>query len=92
MTISAPCCSGWQRYGEAAVLSTMNGTPASRATLPTASKSIMLMAGFPNVSEKTALVFGFSARRKFSGSSGSTKVASMPSFLKFTLNMVCVPP
>jgi hypothetical protein len=87
-TMSAPWRSGWQRYGEAAVLSTMNGTPASRAMAPTAAMSIMLIAGLPSVSEKIALVFGCSARRKFSGSSGSTSVASMPSFLKLTASIV----
>ncbi len=54
--------------------------------------STMLMAGLPSVSEKIAFVFGRIARRKFSGSSGSTRVASMPSFGKLTTNIVCVPP
>ena len=91
-TMSAPCAMGWQRYGEAAVLSTMKGTFASRAIAAIAAMSITLMAGLPRVSEKIALVLGFNALRKFSGSSGSTSVESMPSFLKFTLSMVFVPP
>ncbi len=37
-------------------------------------------------------MLGWSARRKFSGSSGSTNVASMPSFFRFTPSSVCVPP
>jgi hypothetical protein len=91
-TMSAPWSMGRQRYGEAAVLSTMNGTPASRATAATAAMSITLMAGLPSVSEKIALVLGLRALRKFSGSSGSTRVASMPSFLKLTASIVYVPP
>ncbi len=70
----------------------MNGTPASRAMAATAAMSITLIAGLPSVSEKMARVLGLSARRKFSGSSGSTRVASMPKFLKFTASIVYVPP
>jgi hypothetical protein len=66
----------------------MKGCPASRAIAPMAAMSITLIAGLPSVSEKIALVLGFSARRKFSGSSGSTSVASMPSFLKLTASIV----
>ena len=35
-----------------------------------------------------ALVLGFNARRKFSGSSGSTSVDSIPSLAKFTVSIV----
>ena len=52
----------------------------------------MLMAGFPSVSEKIAFVLGRIALRKFPGSSGSTRVASMPNFGKLTVSIVCVPP
>src|SRR5260221_13797011 len=91
-TISAPWLIGWQRYGDAAVLSTMKGMPASLAIAAIALRSTMLIAGLPSVSEKIALVLGFSALRKFAGSSGATRVESMPSFLKFTLSIVFVPP
>ncbi len=37
-------------------------------------------------------MFGLSACLKFSGSSGLTKVVSMPSFFRFTPSSVCVPP
>ncbi|MND00003.1 hypothetical protein D3C83_184840 [compost metagenome] len=70
------------------MLSTMKGTPASRAILPIAAMSITLIAGLPSVSEKRHLVFGLMALRKFSGSSGSTSMDSMPSLAKFTASIV----
>jgi hypothetical protein len=48
--------------------------------------SSTLMRGLPMVSANTALVFGVIARRKFSGSSGSTKRVSMPSLRRLTSN------
>src|SRR2546422_3147379 len=49
--------------------------------------------GLPRVSPNTSLVFGFSARRKFSGSRGETKVVSRSeehtSELQSRLHLVC---
>ena len=44
--------------------------------------STTLISGLPSVSAYSSLVFGLIARRKFSGSSGSTNVVSMPSLLQ----------
>src|SRR3984885_6109171 len=55
-TTSAPCSRGLSISGVATVLSTMRGTPAAWATAATASRSTMLPAGLPMVSQKTARV------------------------------------
>ena len=66
------------------------GTPASFAIAPTAQIDHVdrQLPAF----RKDRLGVGADAFRKFSGSSGSTRVASIPNFLKFTLNIVWVPP
>ncbi len=74
------------------VLSTMKSTPASCAIAAIAARSATTPVGLDRLSTKTALHFGVSARRKFSGSSGSTKIASQPNFLKLRPNWVIEPP
>ena len=62
------------------VLSTISGTPASWATAATPGMSRMSICGLEMVSAKNALVFGRTAARHESRSSGSsTKLTSMPS-------------
>ena len=81
-TMSAPCSIGRMRYGVAIVLSTTNGTPASWARSATAAMSSTSINGLLIVSAKKALVFGRTAARQASRSSGSsTKSTSMPNFL-----------
>ena len=81
--MSAPNSIGRIRYGVATVLSTTSGTPASWATPATPSMSRMSFFGFEIVSAKNAFVFGLTAARQLSRSSGSsTNETSMPSFLK----------
>ena len=79
--MSAPHSRGRMRYGVATVLSMTSGTPASWATAATASMSRMSFFGLEIVSPKNSLVFGCTAARQDSTSSGSsTKLTSMPSF------------
>ena len=62
------------------MLSTMSGTSWSWAIPETVSMSRTSLRGFGIVSAKKAFVFGRTACRHASGSSGSeTKVVSMPS-------------
>ena len=80
-TTSAPHSSGRIRYGVATVLSTISGTPTSCARFATFSMSRMSCFGLEIVSAKNALVFGRTADRHDSRSSGSsTKETWMPSF------------
>ena len=81
--MSAPHSKGRMRYGVAIVLSTISGTPASCAMAATASMSRMWFFGFAIVSAKNALVFGRTAERQASRSSGSsTKLTWIPYFGK----------
>ena len=66
------------RYGVAIVLSTISGMPASWAMSATAAMSSVSSLGLPTVSAYSSLVSGLMARRKFSGSLGSTRSMSRP--------------
>jgi hypothetical protein len=70
---SAPHSNGRHRNGVASVLSTISGMPTEWAISAIAARSTTTPPGFARLSTKIALHFGVSARRKFSGSSGSTK-------------------
>ena len=74
------------------VLSMMSGMPCSWAIFATGSMSNTFTSGLPSVSPYTARVVGRIARRKFSGSSGSTKVVSMPRREKPMPSWPTVPP
>ena len=74
------------------VLSTITGIPASRAIATTGSRSTTMPPGLARTSRKMALHRGVSARRKFSGSRGSTKWQVHPSRLKLIPNWVTEPP
>ena len=60
------------------VLSTIKGSPCSRAMAATFSTSTMLMPGLPMDSMKRALVRALMAAAKLAGSSGSTKRVVTP--------------
>ena len=93
MTTSAPHSIGRRRNGVAMVLSTTSGTPTSCATPATPSMSSSSALGLAIVSPKNALVFGLTAARHASRFVwSSTKVTSMPSFLKVYLRRLTVPP
>ena len=49
-TKSKPCAAGVHRYGDANVLSTAHGTPASRQSAPSAPRSATVTFGFAIVS------------------------------------------
>ena len=51
ITTSAPCWIGFSRIGVATVLSTISGTPCPCATAASASRSTMLPAGLPTLSQ-----------------------------------------
>jgi len=74
--MSAPQPIGWHRKGVASVLSTMRGMPALCAIAAIGSRSRTTPPGLARLSTKIALHFGVSARAKFRGSSGSTKMTS----------------
>src|SRR5258708_6024142 len=78
MTKVAPHSIGRQSQGEAMVLSTISGTPASSAIFAIASMSLITPPGLARLSMKNALVLGVNALRKFSGSSASTNFADQP--------------
>ena len=92
ITMSAPHSIGRQRYGVANVLSTTSGSSCSCAIAATVSMSSTLPPGLPIVSAKNAFVFGRTACRHASGSSGSTQVTSLPSLRSRCLNWFTVPP
>ena len=75
-TMSAPHSIGRHRYGVANVLSTISGSSLSCAMAATVSMSSTFPAGLPIVSAKNAFVFGRTACRHASGSSGLTHVSS----------------
>ena len=77
-TTSAPCSKGLSSSGVATVLSTMRGTPSAWATAATASRSTMLPAGLPMVSQKTARVFSSMSGAIDSARSSTAKRVSMP--------------
>ena len=91
-TMSAPHSNGRHRYGVANVLSTISGRSCSCATDDTASMSSTLPPGLPIVSAKNALVFGRTAWRQASGSSGSTHVSSTLILPRKCLSWLIVPP
>jgi hypothetical protein len=70
----------------------MSGTPAACAIPAIASRSVTTPPGLARLSTKIALHLGVSAVRKFSGSSGSTKMTFQPNFLKLRPNWVIEPP
>jgi hypothetical protein len=74
-TSEAPHCSGRQTAGEANVLSTTNGTPASRQTAPMAGRSETAVVGLAIVSAQTTAVSSRIAERTASTSVPSTNVA-----------------
>ena len=88
VTRSAPHSNGRHRNGVARVLSTISGMPTEWAISAIASISTTTPPGLARLSTKIALHLGVSARRKFSGSSGSTKWQCQPSFLKLRPNCV----
>ena len=90
--MSAPHSIGRHRYGVAKVLSTTRGSSCSCAIDARASMSSTLPPGLPIVSPKNAFVFGWTAWRHASGSSGSTQVTSMLSLRSRCLNWFTVPP
>ena len=93
MTISAPHSNGRQFTGVAKVLSTIRGTPFLCATRANFSMSRTTSAGLAMVSAKRTFVFGLNAAAISSSvASVSTKVQSMPSFLKVTARRLKVPP
>src|SRR3954470_22740548 len=70
----------------------ISGRPCSCAITATGSMSNTLTSGLPRVSPYTARVLGRIARRKLSGSSGSTNVVSMPRREKPMPSWPTVPP
>ena len=78
ITTSAPCSNGRHRYGVATVESTTSGTPTACAACESAARSATTPAGLATVSVKKAFVSGLAALAKASGSSGATKVVSIP--------------
>src|SRR5258708_26453427 len=80
ITRVAPHSIGRQSQGEAMVLSTISGTPASSAILAIASISLITPPGLASLSMKKALVLCVRARLKLSGWSASTMFAFQPNF------------
>ena len=79
ITYSNPSRAGVHRYGEANVLSTDAGTPASPQSAPSASRSATVTLGLAIVSTWKSAAPG-SAARTASRSCGSTRSTSTPSF------------
>jgi hypothetical protein len=69
-----------------------SGTPAACAMSAIARMSATLSCGLPMVSAYRHFVDGRSARRKLSGSSASTNVASMPNCANVTASCDYEPP
>ena len=92
ITMSAPHSIGRHRYGVANVLSTISGSSCACAMAATVSMSSTFPAGLPIVSAKNAFVFGRTACRQASGSSGSTQVSSTFILRSRCLNWLTVPP
>ena len=93
VTMSAPKRNGRQRTGVGNVLSTMSGTPFLCAIFANFAMSRTQPDGLATVSPKTHLVLGRNAFCISAGeASGSTKVNSIPSFLRDTANRLKVPP
>ena len=91
--MSAPWSSGRHRCGVASVESTTSGTPASWATADSAPRSATVPAGLATVSVNRSLVRpGWTAAAKAAGSSGATKVVSIPSRRSVTSSSTKVPP
>ena len=78
ITILAPCSIGFNKAGEATVLSTTKGTFAFLAAAEMAFKSRTSNLGFHKDSAKNKRVFGATAFVNSSGLSGSTKVVVIP--------------
>ena len=75
------------------MLSTINGTLLLWAKVANFSRSRTSRDGFARVSPKTAFVLGLNAFCNSSISAvWSTKVTSMPNFLRVTANKLKVPP
>ena len=91
--LAADSSKGRQFTGVAKVLSTIRGTPFWCATCANFSISRTTRAGLAIVSAKRTFVFGLNAAAISSSvASVSTKVQSMPSFLKVTARRLKVPP
>lgn len=83
----APYSEGLKRKPPAPkVLSTINGIWCFSATLAIASKSATFSVGLPMVSIYRALVFSSINASESSGLSSFAILASIPSFLKLTVN------
>ncbi len=76
--IVAPSLSGFCRYGDAKVLSTVSISPYSRATFATARMSRTTMSGLVGDSIQTVRVLGRTARASYSGSRASTLLKVIP--------------
>ena len=92
ITILAPCSIGFNKAGDATVLSTINGTFDALAWFDISFKSKTSSFGFPRDSAKKTLVFSWTASAKFCGLEGSTKVVVIPSLGRVTFNKLNVPP
>src|SRR4051794_28507376 len=91
-TRSAPQDSGRHTAGEANVLSTTSGTPASRQTAANAGRSDTAVVGLAIVSAQTSAVSSRSAARTASASVASTNVASTPNRMSTCWSTPNVPP
>ena len=91
-TICAPCSIGRHKYGEAKVLSTMSGMPASLAISAMAAMSMTMPPGLARLSIWMALVFGVSAAFMAAGSVASAQLTFQPNFLKLSPNWLIEPP
>jgi hypothetical protein len=79
ITTLAPCEIGLTRYGVGSVLSMTSGMPSALPIAETSSNGKVSSLGLPTDSPKNAFVLSVTARRKFSGSLGSTNLTVMPS-------------
>ena len=76
--MSAPYSIGRSKIGVATVLSTISGTPCACATRARASRSQMLPAGFPTLSQKTARVWSSISAAMASGRSDAANRTVTP--------------
>ena len=92
ITMLAPCSIGFNKAGEATVLSTTKGTLASFAASEIDLRSITSNLGLPKDSAKNRRVLGSIALVNSSGLSGSTKVVVMPNRGNVFAKRLYVPP
>ena len=91
-TMSAPNAIGFISTGVATVLSTITGTPCLCAIVVIASRSGMLPAGLPIVSQKTAAVFSSISASSDAALSSLANRTSTPMAGIWCANSVYVPP